>query len=574
MRADQAEALGDRDEQLGARQAARRMVPAHQRLDAGDLAALRRRSSAGSTARARSSLERAGAGRSAARPARARRRPCAARRTRRSTPPARLARVHRGVGVGDQLVARRRRPGNSAMPIEHDSRDRRGSPSANGCASACEQPLRHGAAALGAGHRFEQQQELVAADARHRVGRRAPARAGAAPTSRSTASPAAWPNESLTGLKPSRSMNSTATRRGLCGPRAAARWCSRSSNSSRFGQAGQRVAEGLPAQLDVGFVERCRQRAVVRRLRQSNHALSTAIATASAPTEAATINPSASRPSTTCPPSGRLRNCMPCRAMAWAPARPMPNAAMPAAACQPASSLAWPAALCDHHCVNNALAPSSRNAAVAQNVLHDAQLAAGRQHVDGDAQRRAEDHAQDPWQRPHAQVGRRDLARGQQAGGGSDHADAPGQRHALESEELHAAQARAEQRQRLRRPQPGADGHRTRQHPAPTEQAVARARSLNACVNTPAVSKDTSVASNSSKGRASTSITAAWRSGRASRTRIAVDCGCRPRRVGGCNGDGCHAVAQPVSGEAPPAPGVLRFSAGSPAAGPAACSCR
>ena len=55
------------------------------------------------------------------------------------------------------------------------------------------------------------------------------------PTWRSTASPLLWPNESLIGLKPSRSMNSTARRAFAWSARPTAA-SSLSSNTSRFGR--------------------------------------------------------------------------------------------------------------------------------------------------------------------------------------------------------------------------------------------------------------------------------------------------------------------------------------------------
>ena len=91
----------------------------------------------------------------------------------------------------------------------------------------------------------------------------------------------------------------------------------------------------------------------------------------------------------------------------------------------------------------------------------------------------------------------------------------------------------------------------------PQPSRLSRERAVfSACVNTPAVSKDTSVASNSSRGRASTSITAAWGRGQqpdANRRRLWVAPSGAPKDVTVTDATPC---AQPVRGGAPPVPGV------------------
>ena len=108
-------------------------------------------------------------------------------------------------------------------------------------------------AAVLVGLAFEQHQELVAADARHHV-------AGAqhrrrSPTCRSTASPLLWPNVSLTGLKPSRSMNSTARRAfALVGARDRGEQLVLEDEPVR--QAGQRIVVRDLLQVGVGLAQR------------------------------------------------------------------------------------------------------------------------------------------------------------------------------------------------------------------------------------------------------------------------------------------------------------------------------
>ena len=72
-------------------------------------------------------------------------------------------------------------------------------------------------------------------------------------TSRSRASPPAWPMESLTALKWSTSRKSTATPDSRRSARSSA-WASRSRRRARFGQAGEAVVEGLVEQRLLGRV--------------------------------------------------------------------------------------------------------------------------------------------------------------------------------------------------------------------------------------------------------------------------------------------------------------------------------
>ena len=145
---------------------------------------------------------------------------------------ARLGRVHRDVGVAEQLVGRVARRAQ-AMPMlaptamlgarrsSNGARARRGSarrpraprrrPPSSSSRTANSSPPRR--AAVSCARRPSQ----------------------AAGDRRSSSSPAAWPRLSLTVLKSSRSMNRTATRRCRGGARAPGRASRRSSNSARFG---------------------------------------------------------------------------------------------------------------------------------------------------------------------------------------------------------------------------------------------------------------------------------------------------------------------------------------------------
>ena len=106
------------------------------------------------------------------------------------------------------------RPGSSAMPIERLDRERQPCrprrARASASADALERRARRPRRADGLG---QQHAELVAAEARDGVGRRAARRGTRRPTSGSSTSPAWWPSVSLTSLKWSRSISITATRR-------------------------------------------------------------------------------------------------------------------------------------------------------------------------------------------------------------------------------------------------------------------------------------------------------------------------------------------------------------------------
>ena len=91
---------------------------------------------------------------------------------------------------------------------------------------------------------LEQDDELVAAEARRGVGGADARRAAVAAASRSRTSPAAWPKLSLTFLNVSRSTKRTATRVPARAARAWA-WSSRSISSWRLGRSGERVVERL-----------------------------------------------------------------------------------------------------------------------------------------------------------------------------------------------------------------------------------------------------------------------------------------------------------------------------------------
>ena len=145
-----------------------------------------------------------------------------------------LGAVHGGVGVADAGPRAR-----ASSPRERDAdagaagtprRPRRGTARRTASSDA----LGHGARPASPATSSQQDGELVAAEARDRVGR---AQRAAQPRRRrrtSRRSPAAWPRQSLTSLKRSRSTNSTATP-PACG-RARRSACSRRSrNSARFG---------------------------------------------------------------------------------------------------------------------------------------------------------------------------------------------------------------------------------------------------------------------------------------------------------------------------------------------------
>jgi hypothetical protein len=199
--------------------------------------------------------------------------------------------------------------------------------------------------------------------------------------------------------------------------------------------------------------------------------------------------------------------------MACAPASPMPRVAIPAAACSPASSCAWPDALCDHHCVNIALVPSNSTAAADQNTLHDASvLPAGNTFTvmpSATPKIALRIHGSAHMRRRRDAISRAASKPAPAATTLTPHASAI----ALKvkswlppSRDPSSAKACVDHK-----PVPTAIAPASTQ---PHPSRLSRERAVfSACINTPAVSNDTSVASNNSKGWVSTSITAAERRG-------------------------------------------------------------
>ena len=233
---DQAGALGQRHELAGREQAARRVLPAHERLDADhragaqrdlrlvvqdELVLVDRAAQLGEQReRARASRGRGGvvvvdrAARGRAWPRTSPRRRAAASARRRS--------VHRG-------RARRRRSASSSTATP---RSRRAARARAARAATSATTPRSG--------RRQQDGELVAAEARQRVaarGRRA--RAARRPRC-SSSSPWSWPSVSLTSLKRSRSISSSAAVAVAASTRSP-----RAVQQRAVRQAGQRVVQRL-----------------------------------------------------------------------------------------------------------------------------------------------------------------------------------------------------------------------------------------------------------------------------------------------------------------------------------------
>ena len=168
---------------------------------------------------------------------------------------ARLGLVHREVGVAQHAL------GGLAAVAERDA-DARGQRElvAGDVRAAAERASRirsQARADLGRVDVLEQQRELVAAEPGDGVALPHAARVSRWATSISTASPAAWPNRSLTGLKPSRSTNSSAMRvprrRDICSA------CStRSSSRPRLGRL---VSRSWRARWVMSSVSRSRAKA-------------------------------------------------------------------------------------------------------------------------------------------------------------------------------------------------------------------------------------------------------------------------------------------------------------------------
>ena len=177
-----------------------------------------------------------------------------------------LGAVHRDVGVAHHLLRRGLRAVASAIPIDAPMNSSRPS-SRNGACRLCRTRSAMIVASRGLADVVEQQRELVAAQAGDGVvgpqRRLEPLRDRLAAAGRRRA----WPSESLMTLKRSRSRNSTAAQHSGCRRRARRiDWSRRSTNSTRFGQAGERVVErvvlqaalGLAAVGDVGDASRRR----------------------------------------------------------------------------------------------------------------------------------------------------------------------------------------------------------------------------------------------------------------------------------------------------------------------------
>ena len=245
---------------LGSDDAARRVVPAQQRLGAGDLAA--RRVDLRLVVQLELALRRARLRRSRS-SSNCSRAPCVHARLEEAVGRAAgaLGGVHRRVGVGDQLAI------GAVVGVDRDAdraRDHRprGRSTAVRLAERLEQARRRqarrvllapGCRAAASGTR---RRRGAPTHVRPRDMRLQPLRRPA----RSTRSPPAWPSESLTGLKPSRSMNSSAKRpvrlRRHAAPPAPA--CPRTSAGSAAGSA-DRGTTGAAARLRHGAATRRRR---------------------------------------------------------------------------------------------------------------------------------------------------------------------------------------------------------------------------------------------------------------------------------------------------------------------------
>ena len=154
-------------------------------------------------------------------------------RTRRL--PARLGRVHRDVGVAQQVVGARRRPARSAMPMLAPRATDVAPPSVDRLARAAARSLGDRRPRPGVADVLEQDRELVAAEP-GRPCRRAGARRAQplARPPRAAGRPRRARGVSLTVLKSSRSMNSTPTHRAVPARRGPARARARSVNRARL----------------------------------------------------------------------------------------------------------------------------------------------------------------------------------------------------------------------------------------------------------------------------------------------------------------------------------------------------
>ena len=252
-RADQAVALGDRDEHRRADHAALRVVPAHQRFGAGDLAA--RRVDLGLVVE----LELVARQRQAQV---AQQLDLFARVAEHARLEEREGRAAVALGVARRRVGARHRAAVRCRPAGR-SRCRSNTSSAPDvlrCRRArprAEQALRERGGLVPSAFEPEQQHELVAARTRA-PGRRSDTLAQALGHLPAAAGRRrARPNESFTGLKPSRPTNSSAS----CPPRAAARRAAASSCWSkcmRLGSRGQCVGARRFVDANDGLLQRQR----------------------------------------------------------------------------------------------------------------------------------------------------------------------------------------------------------------------------------------------------------------------------------------------------------------------------
>ena len=160
---------------------------------------------------------------------------------------ARLGRVHRGVGVAQQVRRPCRRRPATAMPTLARSATST-PPTASGAPSDSGDALGDLLGVRGVGDVLEQERELVAAEAGDGVARADASSAAARRPPGARWSPAACPRLSLTALKSSRSTNRTTTPAVL--PAAPLQRMRHAVGEQRaVGEAGERVVEGLAREL-------------------------------------------------------------------------------------------------------------------------------------------------------------------------------------------------------------------------------------------------------------------------------------------------------------------------------------
>ena len=242
-RADQPAFFGERHEVRGG-EAAARMLPAHERLDARDRAAraAHHRLPVQQELTARESRAQLILQAQALGGARVKRR-------REATPRALLLRVvERGVRVLEELdeiatIVRVDADADGSRDVERLALDRERP------GEDAENALRHGGGLVGRLDRVHED-EVVAAQARERVFA-AHEIAEALGHERSSASPARWPSDSFTSLKRSRSMHRSAN----CARRAAEDRVARAvGEQRRIGQSRQGVARGEVLDARLGML--------------------------------------------------------------------------------------------------------------------------------------------------------------------------------------------------------------------------------------------------------------------------------------------------------------------------------